>query len=123
MQAIHSEKAPKAVGAYVQAVVDRGLLFTSGQLPLNPVTSEMSEDIGEQTAQAMKNIQAIVEEAGSSMERVIKCTLFIRDMSAFPKIDEVYRSFFKERFPARCCVEVSALPKGALIEIEAIASV
>jgi 2-iminobutanoate/2-iminopropanoate deaminase len=123
VKTIHSNNAPKAVGAYVQAIEDHGILFTSGQLPIDPVTSEMSPDIREQTAQAMKNIQAIVEEAGGSMDKMIKCTLFIRDMKAFPDIDEVYRSFFEDNFPARCCVEVSALPKGAMIEIEAIASV
>ena len=117
---IHTEKAPAAIGPYSQGIDLGSMIFTSGQIPLAPDGS-VSDDISEQTRQALLNLKAVVEAGGSSLDKVIKTTVFITDMAQFSAINEVYAEFFTEPYPARSCVQVAALPKGVSIEIEAIA--
>lgn len=117
---IKSNQSPAAIGPYSQAIRIGDLIITSGQLPLSP-QGKLSDDVKEQTCQSLKNIQAILEEAGSGMNKVVKCTVFISDMNDFPKINEVYQTFFNQPYPARSCVEVSRLPEDVKVEIEAIA--
>jgi 2-iminobutanoate/2-iminopropanoate deaminase len=119
---IATSKAPAAIGPYSQAVVGNGVLYVSGQLPIDPATGVMPEELEEQVRQSLKNVLALVEEAGGSAANVVKCGLFIRDMSAFSRINEVYQTFFDENAPARFVVEVSCLPREAQIEIDAIAA-
>ena len=117
---IHTEKAPAAIGPYSQAIDLGELIYTSGQIPVAPDGS-ISDDISEQTRQALENLKAVVEAAGSSFDKVVKTTVFITDMAQFGEINAVYAEFFSEPYPARSCVQVAALPKGVSIEIEAIA--
>jgi len=120
---VMSSDAPAAVGPYSQAVVAGGLIFVSGQLPIDPATGAFpSEDIKELTRQSMKNLGAILKEAGTSMDKVVKTTIYLKDLADFAAVNEVYASFFKGSYPARSCFEVAALPKGAKVEIEAIAA-
>ncbi len=122
MQAIHTEKAPKAIGPYSQAIKVGNLVFASGQVPLVPATGEFVEGgIQEQTRQALTNAQAILEEAGTSLKNVVKTTVFLSDMANFAAMNEVYAEFFAQPYPARSAVAVKALPKGALVEVECIA--
>ena len=122
-QVIHTENAPAAIGPYSQAVKAGNMLFVSGQVPFVPETMEIVEgDVKAQTAQSLKNVQAILAEAGLDFSHVVKSTVFIKDMNEFAQINEVYAEFFGENKPARACVEVARLPKGGLIEIEAIAA-
>lgn len=119
---IFSNQAPKAIGPYSQAILANNMLFVSGQVPLVPETMEIvSSDVSEQTEQSLKNIQAILTEAGFSFEDVVKTTIFIKDMNDFSKINEVYAKYFSNHKPARACVEVSRLPKDVKVEIELIA--
>lgn len=123
-EAINTEKAPAAIGPYVQAVDTGSLVFTSGQLPIDPATGEMPEDVAAQTLQSLKNVQAIIEASGLTMNAVFKMTVFVKDLNTFATVNEVYQAFFDElgaSYPARSCVEVARLPKDALVEIEAIA--
>ncbi len=122
-QEISSRKAPAAIGPYSQAVSVNGLVFVSGQLPLNTETGELAVGVQAQTDQALLNIREILSAAGLSMDHVVKCTIFLKNMEDFPVVNQVYASFFEKPCPARSCVEVAALPRGALIEIEAIAVV
>ena len=117
---IHTEKAPAAIGPYSQAIDLGELIYTSGQIPVAP-DGNISADISEQTRQALENLKAVVEAAGSSFDKVVKTTVFITDMTQFGEINAVYAEFFSEPYPARSCVQVAALPKGVSIEIEAIA--
>lgn len=120
---INTKKAPAAIGAYSQAVEMNGMLFVSGQIPFVPETMELiSEDVQEQTEQSLKNLVAILEEAGYGIEDVVKTTVFIKDMNEFGLINEVYGEFFKDDKPARACVEVARLPKDVKVEIDAIAA-
>lgn len=123
MKTISTTKAPGAIGPYSQGKVVGNLVFTSGQLGLNPATGDFAgADVKAQAQSSLENVKAILEDAGSSMEKVIKTTVFISDMANFGAVNEVYGTFFKEgAYPARSCVEVAALPKGALVEIEVIA--
>lgn len=116
-----TDKAPKAVGPYSQAVEANGTLYISGQIPINPETGEMPEGIKEQTEQVMKNIGAILEAAGYTYENVVKSTCLLSDMDNFQAMNEVYGSYYKENPPARAAFGVVKLPLGALIEIETIA--
>ena len=119
---IETNKAPAAIGPYSQAVVLGELIFTSGQIPLSPETGEIvGGDISSQTEQVMKNIAGLLEAAGSGFSNVLKTTCFITDMAHFTAFNEVYASYFTGEEPARSCVAVKQLPKGALVEIEAIA--
>lgn len=118
---ISTSNAPAAIGPYSQGISLENLIFVSGQIPVNPENGEIPVDIKEQTKQSMKNLQNILKEAGSSLDDVVKVTIFITDLSNFTDVNEVYGSFFTGNYPARSCVEVSKLPKGVGIEIEAIA--
>lgn len=120
MNHIKTDKAPKAIGPYSQAILSNNMLFISGQLGLNPNTMELSSSILDQAFQSFTNIGEILKEAGLSYDDVVKTTIFITDISMFSEVNEIYATFFKNN-PARSCVEVSKLPKGALIECEAIA--
>ncbi len=121
-QIIKTDKAPGALGPYSQGIIIGELVYTSGQIPLNPKTGEMAESIEEQTAQSLENIKAILEEAGTSMNNVIKTTVFLDDMNNFSRMNEVYGTYFTENKPARSAVQVARLPKDAKIEIEVIAT-
>ena len=121
-QVIHTDNAPKAIGPYSQAVKAGNMLFVSGQVPFVPETMEIVEgDVKAQTAQSLKNVQAILAEAGLDFSHVVKSTVFIKDMNEFAQINEVYAEFFGENKPARACVEVARFPKDVKVEIEVIA--
>ena len=121
-QVVHTDNAPKAIGPYSQAVKAGNMLFVSGQVPFVPKTMEIVEgDVKAQTAQSLKNVQAILAEAGLDFSHVVKSTVFIKDMNEFAQINEVYAEFFGENKPARACVEVARLPKDVKVEIEVIA--
>ena len=120
---IHTEKAPAAVGPYSQAVVTGGMVYTSGQIALDPASGELvGKTIEEQAEQVMKNLAAILEEAGSKPENAVKTLCFLTDINDFAAFNEVYAKYFTEK-PARSCVGVKALPKGAICEVEVIATV
>ncbi|EKX96674.1 putative endoribonuclease L-PSP [Hoylesella saccharolytica F0055] len=122
MRAIHTDKAPKAIGPYSQAIETGGLVFVSGQLPVNPSTGEFAEGgIKEQTRQSLTNAQQVLQAAGTDLSRVVKTTVFLSDMDNFGAMNEVYAEFFSQPFPARSAFAVRTLPKGALVEIECIA--
>ena len=122
-QAIITDKAPGAIGPYSQGVQTSTLVFTSGQIPIDPATGDfVGDSIREQTKQVLKNVQAVLEAAGSSLDKVLKMTVFLKNMEDFGAMNEVYAGFFTEgKFPARSAIEVARLPKDALVEIEAIA--
>lgn len=122
MKSFHTEKAPAAVGPYVQAIGTEKFVFTSGQIPLNPENGELVTEISAAARQSLNNIKAILEESGSSLDKVIKCTVFLADINDFAAVNEVYKEFFDEHKPARSAIQVAALPLGAPLEIEAIAS-
>lgn len=120
---IKSAQAPGAIGPYSQAVKAGNLIFVSGQLPIDAATGEMPSDIKTQTAQSIKNIKAILSEAGASLDNVVKTTVFLADMSLFAPMNEVYAEYFNATYPARAAFAVKELPKKALVEIEVIAAV
>lgn len=122
MEKIMTNKAPAAIGPYSQAVQVGDFLFASGQLPVNPATGEMPEDIAGQAEQSCLNVRAILEKAGASLDDVIKTTCFLADIDDFAAFNEVYAKYFTEK-PARSCVAVRDIPKGALCEIEVIAKI
>ncbi len=121
MERVSTDSAPAAVGPYSQAVVHGDLVFVSGQIPVDPTDGSVPEDIAEQTAQALRNLRNVLEAAGSGMDRVLRVTVFVRNISRFPDVNAVYAGFFTEPYPSRSCVEVSGLPKGVSVEIDAIA--
>ena len=118
---ISTDKAPAAIGPYSQAIEVNGMIYTSGVIPVNPLTGEIPEGIEAQADQAIGNLAALLGEAGTSVENVIKTTVFLKEMDDFAKVNAVYAKYFTENCPARSCVEVARLPKDVLIEIEAIA--
>ena len=121
MKKISTEKAPAAIGPYSQAIVANGFLFTSGMVPIDPATNQLVEgDITVQAKQAISNLKNLIEASGSSCDKVVKTTVFIKDMNDFAKINEVYAKYFTEPYPARSCVEVARLPKDVLLEVETI---
>ena len=121
---INTTKAPAAIGPYSQAIQVGNLVYTSGQIPINPVTGVFVEGgIMEQTRQSLQNVKAILEEAGLTMSNVVKTTVFLADMADFADMNAVYSEFFAEPYPARSAVAVKTLPKGALVEIEVVAEV
>ena len=123
MKVVYTEKAPAAIGPYSQAMILNGVLFTSGQIPVNPATGEISGDTIEvQAEQVMKNLGEVLKEAGSSFENAVKTTCFLADMGDFAKFNEVYAKYFVNK-PARSCVAVKTLPKNVLCEVEVIAAV
>ena len=122
-KAINTEKAPKAIGPYSQAIQVGNLVYTSGQLPINPTTGAFPEGgIKEQTRQSLCNIQAILEEAGLTMSNVVKTTVFLADMNDFADMNAIYAEFLTQPYPARSAVAVKTLPKNALVEIEVVAA-
>ena len=123
MKVVNTNKAPKAIGPYSQAIEANGLIITSGQLPIDPATGEFAPGgIKEQTRQSLTNAKAILEEAGIGLGNVMKTTLFLSDMNDFAAMNEVYAEFFSEPFPARSAIAVKTLPKNALVEVECIAA-
>lgn len=121
MKAIETKNAPSAIGPYSQAIVTENYIFTSGQIPLDPATGKLTDgSIAEQTEQVIKNLAAVLAASGSNLNKVIKTTCFLKCIGDFSAFNEIYAKHFISN-PARSCVEVSALPKGALVEIEAIA--
>lgn len=120
-KAYRTEKAPAALGPYSQAVSVNGLLFVSGQLPIDPATGKMSKgDIGARTSQILSNIRAIAEAAGTTLDKAVKTTIFLTDLADFQAMNSVYATFFTAEPPARSTVQVAALPLGSTIEIEAV---
>lgn len=123
MKKVHTDSAPAAIGPYSQAVIHGDILFTSGQIPINPASGNVdAEGIVAQTEQVMKNLEAVLTEAGSSFESAIKTTCFLSDMSDFAAFNEVYARYFTGK-PARSCVAVKTLPKNVLVEVEVIAQI
>jgi len=120
---ISTEEAPAAIGPYNQGIVAGGFLFTSGQLPIHPVTGQVSPEIEAQTIQVLDNLKAIIESAGSSMEKVVKCTVYLQNFSDFGVMNGIYSTYFPTNPPARATVEVSKMAKNALVEIDAVAIV
>lgn len=118
---IATGNAPKAVGPYSQATVCGDLIFTSGQLPIDPLTGKVPEGVEAQAHQAIRNLKAVLEEGGSSLANVLKTTVFLKDIADFAAINAIYAEYFPEPYPGRSCYQVAALPAGALFEIEAIA--
>jgi 2-iminobutanoate/2-iminopropanoate deaminase len=119
---VQTDQAPGAIGPYSQAIKANGMLFASGQVPIDPATGQLvAGTIAEQTTQVLKNLQAVLEAAGSSLDQVAKTTVFLADMNDFAEMNETYAGFFKEIPPARSTVEVSRLPRDARVEIDVIA--
>lgn len=118
---VTTKNAPAAIGPYSQGIVFENLVFTSGQLPIDPETGMMPEGIAAQTRQSLQNVQNILKEAGSSMEQALKVSIFLMNMEDFAVVNEIYAGFFGDKPPCRSAVQVSCIPKNALIEIEAIA--
>ena len=122
MKAIHSDKAPQAVGPYSQAIVAGNLVFASGQLPIDPATGQFAEGgIAEQTRQSLTNVSQVLAAAGTDLAHVVKTTVFLSDMANFGAMNEVYATFFNQPYPARSAVAVKTLPKDAMVEIEVVA--
>lgn len=119
-----TEKAPKAIGPYTQAIVHNGIAYLSGQIPLDPVTNQLVEgDIAVQTERVLENVKAVLEACGASLGSVLKTTVFLKDMGDFPKMNEVYGRFFSQNPPARSTVQAAKLPRDVSVEIDAIAAV
>lgn len=123
MKIVQTSAAPAAIGPYSQGIIVNNLFYSSGQIPLKPNGELLIGDVQEQTEQVLKNIDAVLKEAGASAETVVKTTVFIKDMNDFPLINEVYEKYFSVHKPARSCVEVARLPKDVLVEIEVVALV
>ena len=119
---ISTKKAPAAIGAYSQAILSNDIIFTSGQLPMDPETGEMvEEDIKKQTKQSLDNLKFILNEADSDFNNILKTTIFLSDLNNFSQVNKIYADYFDGEPPARSCIEVAKLPKDSLIEIEAVA--
>ncbi|MBM7855661.1 2-iminobutanoate/2-iminopropanoate deaminase [Desulfohalotomaculum tongense] len=118
---IQTDQAPAAIGPYSQAVKFGSMVFVSGQLPVDPASGNIANTIQAQTHQSLKNVEAILKQAGCSLKNVVKTTVFIKNMDQFSELNEVYSQYFRESPPARACVEVARLPKDVLVEIEAVA--
>jgi len=123
MKVVHTNDAPQAIGPYSQGIIVGNMFYSSGQIPLTAEGDLVTGDIQEQTHQVFRNLQAVLKEAGASLETVVKATVFIKNMEEFPLINEVYGQYFSDHKPARSCVEVARLPKDVLVEIEVIALV
>ena len=121
MKEIKTNNAPAAIGPYSQAIVTGNMVFASGQIPVNPVTGEIPEGVEAQANQVFTNVKNLLEAAGASINNVVKTSVFIQHMDDFATINEIYAKYFTEPYPARSCVEVAKLPKGVLLEVEAIA--
>lgn len=123
MKEIKTSNAPAAIGPYSQAIVVGNMLFTSGQIPIDPKTGEIPDGVEAQARQALTNVKNLIEAAGASIDNVVKTTVFIKNMDDFAKINEIYAQYFTEPFPARSCVEVARLPKDVLLEVETIVEI
>lgn len=123
MKFVQTSKAPAAIGPYSQGIIVNNMFYSSGQIPLTTEGAMVEGDVKVQTHQVFKNLQAVLEEAGASLETVVKATVFIKNMDDFAAINEVYGEYFNTHKPARSCVEVARLPKDALVEIEVVALV
>lgn len=123
MEQISTKNAPAAIGPYSQAIKVGNLLFTSGQIPINPATGEIPEGVEAQAEQALTNVKNLIEASGASIDNVVKTTVFIKDMNDFAAINAIYAKYFTEPFPARSCVEVARLPKDVLLEVETIVEI
>ena len=121
MKTVETKNAPAAIGPYSQAQIVNGLVYTSGQIGIDPAVGTLVEGLEAQTNQVFKNLSELLKAAGSDMSKVIKTTVFIKDMNDFGKVNEIYAKYFTEPFPARSCVEIARLPKDALVECEVIA--
>ena len=121
MTHISTQNAPAALGPYSQAVDTGSTVYCSGQLGLDPATGNLADGVQAQTHQALKNLQAVLNEAGLSLDNVVKTTVFVQDLADFGTVNEIYGTYFHVGFPARSCVQIAALPKNALVEIECIA--
>jgi 2-iminobutanoate/2-iminopropanoate deaminase len=121
MKTVSTPNAPAAIGPYSQAQISGGFVFTSGQIGIDPATGAVAPDVEAQAHQVFRNLAAVLEAAGSSISKVLKTTVFIKDMADFGKVNAIYAQYFTEPFPARSCVEVARLPKDVLIECEAVA--
>jgi 2-iminobutanoate/2-iminopropanoate deaminase len=117
---IRTNKAPKAIGAYSQAIVANGFLFPTVQMPIHPETGEVPSTIEEQTVQVLDNLKAIIEEAGASLENVVKVTIYLQNLDYFDTVNKIYASYFNDNPPARGCFEIPRMAKNALVEIDAI---
>lgn len=121
-EVIATNDAPKAIGPYSQAIKANGFIFVSGQTPIDPATQQLIEgDVRVQTERVLRNVQAILEQAGSSMDKVVRCGVFLKDINDFTAMNEVYGTFFKTNAPARSTVQAARLPKDCIVEIDAIA--
>ena len=123
MNVVYTDKAPAAIGPYSQAIILNGVLFTSGQIPVDPETGVIPEGIEAQAEQVMKNMKNLLEAAGTSIDQVVKTSVFIKNMDDFATINGIYAKYFEKDCPARSCIQIAALPKGAIVEVEAIAAV
>ena len=121
MKRIVTDKSPAALGPYVQAVDTGTVVYCSGQLGLDPVTNTLADGVAAQTRQSLQNLQAVLAEAGLDLSHVVKTTVFVQDLADFGTVNEVYAELFGDTYPARSCVQIAALPKGGLVEIECIA--
>lgn len=123
MKIINTQKAPAAIGPYVQGVIHGNTVFVSGQLGIDMSTNELAENVEKQAKCSLNNMSEILKEAGTDKSKVLKTTIFLKNMSDFAVVNEVYAEFFEGKNPARSCIEVAALPKGGLVEIECIAAI
>jgi len=124
LKSVHTEKAPAAIGPYSQGIIANGFLFTAGQIALDPASGQVVQgDVVAQTEQVMKNLSAVIATAGATWKDVVKTTVFLHDMNEFPRVNEVYGKALGDARPARSTVQVSGLPRGVLVEIEAIVAV
>ncbi|MDX8381648.1 MAG: Rid family detoxifying hydrolase [Ghiorsea sp.] len=124
LQAIHTENAPKSVGAYSQAILCQGMLYTSGQIGLNPATSEMvGDDVASQAKQVVKNLTAVIHQAGGQLNQIVKVTIFLGDMNDFAVVNQIYADWLGEHKPARSTVAVAALPLAAKVEMDCVVNI
>lgn len=122
MQIVQTDRAPAAIGPYSQAVCAGGMVYTSGQIPLDPATGAAPQGIEAQSRQALENLSAVLAAAGAGLDRVVKTTCFLADMGDFAAFNQIYAEYFRAPCPARSCVAVKTLPKGLLVEVEAVAA-
>lgn len=120
-EVISTKDAPGAIGPYSQAIKVNGMVYTSGQIPLDPATGELETDVKKATKRSLENLKTVLEEAGTSLDKVVKTVVFLKDMNDFAAVNEVYATYFSVNPPARSCVAVAKLPKDAVVEIEAVA--
>jgi len=124
LQAVHTDQAPKAVGAYSQAILNHGMLYTSGQIGLDPTTGQMvADDVSAQAKQVVSNLSAVIEAAGGTLNQIVKVTIFLEDMNDFPVVNQIYAQWLGEHRPARSTVAVAALPLAAKVEMDCVVAI